>query len=168
MQTQHVSMCHLLLFSYSLYNAWEPFGVSSLSWILDPLLCCVFMVLVPASCIECMSLLELCFPCESVRGQWNESFAFSVEYRIVNENLLYVVFVFLRGQDVWFVQFLSTAPFWSLNAMFQYCLYMVSHSSSQDTQDAAASRKGFSGVMKGTFAWDNSCSVTWQGCSLHG
>lgn len=86
---------------------------------------------------------------------------FSVEYRIINENLLYVVFV--RGQDVWFVQFLSTAPFWNLNAMFQYCLYMVSHSSSQDTQDAAASRKCFSGVMKGTFAWDNSCSVTWQG-----
>lgn len=167
-------MCQCAICSFSL----TPFTMPESHLIFLPcpgssrsplvLVSCVFMVLVPASCIECMSLLELCFPCESVRGQWNESFAFSVEYRIVNENLLYVVFVFLRGQDVWFVQFLSTAPFWSLNAMFQYCLYMVSHSSSQDTQDAAASRKGFSGVMKGTFAWDNSCSVTWQGCSLHG
>lgn len=108
-----VSVCYLLLFSYSLYNAWEPFGISSLcpgSLIPScaPQLCfhgagtCMLV-----SCIGCMSLLQLCFPCESVQGQWNESFVFSEESRIINENVLYVVFVFLRGQDVWFVQFLS-------------------------------------------------------------
>jgi len=50
---------------------------------------CVFVALVPAWCIGRVSLLQPCFPGESIQGQWNEGFAFSMEYRIVsNEYLL--------------------------------------------------------------------------------
>lgn len=142
--------------------------------VLDPrsplvLFSCVFVVLAPALRIGCVPLLQLGFPPESVQGQRNENFAFSVEYKIVNNTyLLSVVFVILRGQDVSLVQSLSTAPFLKLHAVFRYCLRVVSRSSSQGTQYAVASRKCFTKVMKRAFTWDSLCSVTWQGCNLRG